>query len=180
MEKDFFPTAEEVKDAIRQALRKFYLNDSFLFHNNVHERTLTFRLGIYLQELFFAWNVDCEYNKNIATVKGNKLLSARYNNLRKLNCGQCTARKNCTVFPDIIIHRRGTSENLLVIEAKKNASEPDKNADIKKIKEYLKESTLKYRYGLFLDFKDSYDETISSLDSNWVPVDSARKRDHKA
>lgn len=180
MEKDFFPTAEEVKDAVRQALRKFYLNDSFLFHNNAHERTLTFRLGIYLQELFSAWNVDCEYNKNIATVEGNKLLSAKCNNLQRLNCGKCTTRKKCNVFPDIIIHRRGTSENLLVIEAKKNASNPDKTADKEKINAYLNESTLKYRYGLFLDFKDSCDETINSLDSNWFPMDSARKRDHRA
>ncbi len=148
---NIFPTEEEMKNALRLALQKFFLNDSFLIHNDVHERTLTFRLGIYLQELFPSWNVDCEYNRNRRAIK--KITTCR--------------EQPRAVFPDIIIHRRGTAQNLLVIEAKKNANKQDKEADIKKIEEYLNDPTLKYRYGLFLDFNDFCQETIQSLENNW-------------
>ncbi|MDD4817790.1 MAG: hypothetical protein PHI85_07460 [Victivallaceae bacterium] len=171
-----FPLAEEVKQALRDALRKFYLNDGYLIHNDVHERTLTFRLGMYLQELFPSWNVDCEYNKNINTLKGNKFLLSRCTYSQKMNCSNCNDRKSCTVFPDIIIHRRCTSQNLLVIEAKKNAAPTDRHNDTAKVKEYLTESTLNYYYGIFLDFKDSYEKTIAFLDSNWYSKENQECR----
>lgn len=167
MSEDVFPLADEIKNALRQALKKLYLNDSYLIHKDVHERSLTFRLGVYLQELFPSWNVDCEYNRNIETIKGNKILFSRCPYFPMATCSKCNDRKLCTVFPDIIIHRRGTSQNLLVIEAKKDADTIEEQTDTEKVKEYLTESTLNYSYGLFLNFKNSYDETIEILDSNW-------------
>ena len=167
MVKDIFPSAEEIKDAVRQALQKFYLNDIYLIHADVHERSLTFRLGMYLQELFPSWNVDCEYNKNIETIRMNKLLGTRCQDFPEMRCRKCGQQRSCTVFPDIIIHRRGTSQNLLVIEAKKDAKASEKDADIQKIDAYLWEFSLKYRCGLFLDFKESLSETIENL--IWFP-----------
>ena len=68
----------------------------------------------------------------------------------------------CTFFPAIIIHKRGIGHELLLIEAKKDASESDRANDIARIKAGLKEDALRYRYGLFLDFKSTRKETEES------------------
>lgn len=146
---------------IIEAIKHLYRNDSYLIDKNVHERAITFRLGMYLQQTFASWNVDCEYNKNIETIKKNKLLSCRCK--KGFECGKCSDRRPCTVFPDIIIHKRDTKNNLLVIEAKCSASQEKREDDIDKLKAYLEERSLRYQYGLFIDFKLSLDETLRSL-----------------
>ena len=152
---------QEIKEKVIIALQCFYSNDAYLIDKNVHERALTFRLGMYLQILFSSWDVDCEYNKNIETFRTNKLLHIRCE--QNGECRTCADIRSCTVFPDIIIHKRGTSENQLVIEAKCNANKTQKNNDLEKLQAYLDEPTLHYKYGLFIDFKESVDETIKSL-----------------
>ena len=47
-----YPKSAEVKHAVNEALRLFYLNDLYLIRHDVHECALTFRLGLYLQQLF--------------------------------------------------------------------------------------------------------------------------------
>ena len=154
---------EKISLKIIEAIKRLYRNDSYLIDKNVHERAITFRLGMYLQQIFASWNVDCEYNKNIETIKKNKLLSCRCNNKKGFECGKCSDRRPCTVFPDIIIHKRDTKNNLLVIEAKCSASPEKREEDIDKLKAYLEERSLCYQYGLFIDFKLSLDETLRSL-----------------
>ena len=159
-----YPKSDEVKRAVNEALRRFYLNDRYLIDHDVNERALTFRLGLYLQQIFTGWDVDCEYNKNCETLRQNKLLSCRCKFKPEFDCVHCTreAKMQCTVFPDIIIHRRGTEHNLLVIEAKKDASDNDRKEDIDKIKAYREEKTLHYRYGLFLDFRSTRNATVDA------------------
>ena len=139
---------QEIKEKVIIALQCFYANDAYLIDKNVHERALTFRLGIYLQILFSSWDVDCEYNRNYQTAHNNKLLSGRCDKEPRFNCKDCGDRRKCTVFPDIIIHQRGTDQNLLVIEAKCNADVQQIDNDKEKIKAYLDEPTLRYQYGL--------------------------------
>lgn len=157
-----YPKSDEVKRAVNEALRRFYLNDRYLIDHDVHERSLTFRLGFYLQRIFSGWDVDCEYNRNRETLRHNKLLSCRCKFTPEFDCAHCTreAKTQCTVFPDIIIHRRGTDCNLLVIEAKKNPSDNSRDEDVDKINAYREENTLHYRYGLFLNFKTELDDTL--------------------
>ena len=154
-----------LKKAVQEAIERFYLNDHYLIDSNVHERTITFRLGLYLQHIFISWDVDCECNKNIETIKKNKLLSCRCK--KGFKCGNCTDCRSCTVFPDIIIHKRETKNNLLVIEAKCNATPEKREEDIDKLKAYLEERSLRYQYGLFIDFKPSLNETLRGL--YWLP-----------
>lgn len=101
--------------------------------------------------------MDCKYNKNWATTLGNKLLAGRCTH--SFACADCGDRRGCTVFPDIIIHKRGTDENLLVIEAKIKAAAKQTREDIEKdkdkIEEYLTEDTLRYRCGVFVSFEDA-------------------------
>ena len=156
-----------IKKAVIDALEHFYLNDRYLIDKNVHERSLTFRLGMYLQQEFSGWDVDCEYNRNCQTFHNNKILSVRCVHEPQFNCEGCNNRKKCTVFPDIIIHKRGTDQNLLVIEAKCNANEQQITEDCEKLQAYLSESTLSYRCGLFINFRRTSADTLSTL--KWFP-----------
>lgn len=155
------PSFEQIKAGAADALERFYRRDIYLVYAGVHERSLTFRLGMYLQQIFPDWDVDCEYNKNRAALGNNKFLSSRCKNSPQWRCADCRGKRDCTVFPDIIIHRRGTSENLLVIEAKIKATCGQKREDQDKIEEYLIEPALRYRYGLFIDFRESFSATVN-------------------
>ena len=148
-----YPKSAEVKHAVNEALRLFYLNDLYLIRHDVHECALTFRLGLYLQQLFSGWDVDCEFNRNCVVGNDPKRVHGWRNGDRSM--------KN--IFPDIIIHRRGTECNLLVIEAKKkNAENQDKIDDTAKVGACIEEETLCYRYGLFLEFKTSLEKTLDA------------------
>jgi hypothetical protein len=148
-----YPKSDEVKRAVNEALRRFYLNDRYLIDHNVNERSLTFRLGFYLQQIFSGWDVDCEFNRNCVIGNDPKRVHDWRNGDRSM--------KN--ISPDIIIHRRGTDSNLLVIEAKKeNSAKKDKIDDTAKVEACIEEETLCYRYGLFLDFKSSLKDTLDS------------------
>ena len=129
---------------VAEALELFYRRDIYLVHVNAHERSLTFRLGMYLQQIFPDWHIDCEYNRNRGDVK------------------RIPGRR--VVYPDIIIHKRGTTCNLLAVEAKPPCSSPDEiEKDRKKIEKYVKSPTLKYRYGLFIEFKMDFESTCANL-----------------
>ncbi len=106
------------------------------------------KLAEYLQEQFPDWNVDCEYNR-----KGMK---------PKLLEGieECDEhRKTNRVFPDIIVHRRNTDDNLLVVELKKSDLNPQ--CDIKKLELFTHtEGEYRYSLGLFIEFEDSQSKLI--------------------
>jgi len=123
----------EKKDIIFKvfyALDKFYHFDKYLLQNNVNEISITHKLACYLQDLFYNFNCDIEFNRNIFDKK------RLYNDsLRK---------------PDIIIHKRGSNKfNYIAIEVKKT-NNTNKNTDFKKISAMLKE--FKYRYGIYIEF----------------------------
>lgn len=149
-----YPPFEDVRSRVEEALRCFYLNDSCLVHIGAHERSMTFRLGMYLQLFFSGWDVDCEYNRKGTRPKTNS--------------------KNRKVLPDVIIHHRNTPENLLAIEAKPPHASQDKiDGDKKKIVEYVEHKPLRYRFGLFIEFKDNFEDTCADL--RWCQLDDDRK-----
>ena len=112
------------------ALQELLVRDAELLIRNVNERTITARLADHLRSRFPEWDVDSEYNRDGDEVK-------------KAN-GEI-------LVPDVIIHRRGTSDNLLVIEVKKsNTAEADEK-DLKKL-DAFKSSHLHYRHALFVKF----------------------------
>lgn len=103
---------------INQALDMLYERDMHLIMNravnsqgrddkhHVGERSIVFRFAHYLQNLiddnggFKEYNLDCEYNRNGA------------------ECKALPSFPNGT-YPDVIIHKRGSNENnLLVLEFK--------------------------------------------------------------
>lgn len=55
-----------------------------------------------------------------------------------------------TIYPDIIVHKRGTDEsNILIIEVKKSTNPDTGVSDKEKINELMKQP-YKYKFGLFL------------------------------
>lgn len=129
----------QTRDRIKKAYNKLLKNDLFLLENNVNERSITHKLAEYLQLEFSDYNVDCEYNRNGLEVKR---LESFKKNISSDNIN------GDSVFPDIIIHHRGTNDNFIVIEAKKTSNSND--SDLTKLKAYKKD--LKYKYAYFISF----------------------------
>jgi hypothetical protein len=123
---------EYLKTIVESAVNTLMNQDSKLLENDSHEISIAFRLGLYLNEAFknTSYNIDLEYNRLLDT-----------KNPKKLN------GKN--VRPDIIIHKRETDkDNLLVIEIKKSSNSQGQENDREKITQYIKE--LNYQNGLAL------------------------------
>ena len=94
-----------------------------------------------MQQKFPTFNVDCEYNR---FEKIEKKLDLPKD---KINWDDTEAK---TVFPDIIIHRRGIQEdNLLVVEIKKSSNNNSGDFDRMKLHTFQQEP-YNYAYGLFL------------------------------
>lgn len=117
--------------------------DSALFEINISERALTHRLWVYLEQLLPEeyknnYFIDCEYNRDGFAEK-----AIRYED----------KDEDSSVYPDIIIHQRCSTGNLLIIEAKKDAIKTDFKNDKKKLKQYCKE--YHYQYAFFINFSTS-------------------------
>ncbi|MBI9010948.1 MAG: hypothetical protein JEZ08_01860 [Clostridiales bacterium] len=124
----------------KNALTKLYTEDKYLIDAFVNERSITHKLGCYLQEEYDTYNVDCEYNRNILDPKS----------ITKKIYMDLTESKN--ILPDIIVHERGTNDrNHLIVECKKNNNR-DYDQDREKLKYYTisRNDNLGYDYGIFL------------------------------
>ena len=131
---------EEVKSRVEQAIGITIERDRVLFENDAAERTITAKLACYIQELFPDWDVDCEYNRHFDGVKRLKDI-----------CNSSGNGEGNAVYPDIIIHRRMTDENLVVIEVKKTTNNSTDDCDLIKLDAFKQE--LGYKHGLFVRFK---------------------------
>ena len=133
--------------ALKFAQLDLYNKDQYLIvrktdlsNEEIHlsERSIVFRFALYLfnrlqnSDLYY-YDLDCEYNRNIDLEK-----KYHSNNGEILGC-----------YPDIIIHKRGTNDdNLLVIEVKTWwNSNTDHDED--KLRDLTKQtSDYRYEYGL--------------------------------
>ncbi|MBN3561287.1 hypothetical protein [Aliamphritea spongicola] len=145
-----------IGEKVFQALEKFLEHDSFLLEIDANERSLTHRVAIYLQELFPELDVDCEYNRDNHDPK--ELLIPGGDPDTYDTDAQ-------TVYPDIIIHKRKTNKNLLVLEFKKTSSRVSDKKDFMKLREYQRQ--LGYKHALFIEFGVGYgNEGISRVE--WI------------
>ena len=150
--------------SLMEALKDFYDHESQLIEFKVSERALTHKLAEHLQKRFKGYNVDCEYNKigknpkRVLSLIEQMKLSGKCN----ADCDRCTQNK-CVVFPDIIVHRRGVDDNLLVIEAKTGWSRKKQSDDLKKISALTKSDEFKYKLGISLRFYEDLNSTLNSF-----------------
>lgn len=159
------------EEKLLKALKKLYEKDGELLKIEASERSIAFRLGIYLDELFGneeGLSVDCEYNR-----KGDKpkaLVTKRY------------------TYPDLIVHKREIhKDNRMVLEIKSKAKyDVGFKHDEEKLKAFTKteEEPYKYKIGahIFITskvcdiawYKEGKVEKIDFYtinDNEFVPVD---------
>jgi len=136
---------DELKQLLAEALNQLYEKDKSLILRRANERSITFRFGIYFEELvkkssFKHLNIDAEYNRNG----------------EKYKWMPSELKRNST-YPDILLHQRETNnENKLFIEFKGhwNTNEKARDIDIKKL-EYFTSQNDEYRYtlGVFVELE---------------------------
>ena len=134
---------EDIKERVLSAIVDLYRYDGDLLDRDANERSITHKLAEHLQRQFPEWNVDCEYNRQGKAVKR---LAGLYKK-GDISDSDCEAK---TVFPDIIVHKRGREDNLIVIEVKKRSSTSSRTKDIKKLKSFTKYPEFGYCTSLFL------------------------------
>ncbi|HET8791176.1 MAG TPA: hypothetical protein VFM75_08195 [Modicisalibacter sp.] len=122
-----------------QALHTLTERDAFLLKKAANERAISFRLAMHLQSVFPSWDVDCEYNCwNSSNKRMNHIITTT----------DTAATEARTVYPDIVIHKRGTSQNLAAIEISKSTNDFGKHQDVKKLKAY--KAQIGYAYAVLL------------------------------
>lgn len=103
-----YPGILEIQQKIKNAIERLFIRDHYLLEHNVNERSISHKLALYLQvEFGEAWNVDCEYNRSNQYVKKLLIIGPKHIRLDDMDAK--------TVYPDIIVHRCGKEDNLLVI-----------------------------------------------------------------
>jgi hypothetical protein len=126
-------------DAVIFALHTLMERDAHLLDVDANERSITFRFAMYLQSKLSDWEIDCEFNRDGVDPKRLVYLGLHPDS---------DDEEAKTVFPDVIAHRRGTTQNFLVIEFKKSTSRVDREIDLQKLRGYKQQ--LGYEYALFV------------------------------
>ncbi len=140
---------------------RLLLDDSYLLTENLSERSISHRLGIYRYQAFLAsYDVDCKYNQFVNTGKNRKYILADRRRIVEIGKIEDNSSQEETVIgevlPDIIIHHRGNSEdNLLAIEVKKskNCCQKERRYNEGKLKRYTSGkygNLLFYKYRVFI------------------------------
>jgi hypothetical protein len=128
----------EVEQKFKRAVDQLMIHDRQLLVADVHERTLTAQLAHYLSNEFPNWDVDCEYNR-----RGDLTKRLHW---RDGPPGDQSEK----VYPDIIIHRRNTNANLVVVEAKKD--DGDVEEDEKRVAAFKASGDFAYEHGVLIRF----------------------------
>lgn len=133
-------TVNQVHEALKKAILTLQKNDYHLLAIDCHERSIAHRLAIYIEKQFSDFHVDCEYNRETSNPKK---VSSENNEDPK------------SVFPDIIVHIRGTDTNILAIEVKKTSnSKATDDHDNQKLKRYHSELNYMYTSYIVVDTTD--------------------------
>lgn len=134
-----------------KALSQLVENDSYLLKANLSERSIAHRLALYLTKLFSDFDVDCEYNGDIDSAGLRKILDIPREVMEELAVRSINDNDTYNIFPDIILHQRGSNaRNLLVVEIKKsNSYQKMREYDLVKLKAFTNQ--YQYRLGVFLE-----------------------------
>ena len=141
---------DEIEKKVRRSLALLLKQDRFLLEIDVNERSITHKLAEYLQLEFPEWHVDCEYNRSGPLPKRLQITADT-----PVRADDTEAQ---TVYPDIIVHRRNTDENLLVIEVKKSSNRNRAEWDRQKLEAFKEAEDYKYDYAVFLKFETRNDQ----------------------
>ena len=129
--------------SVLAAIEVLLASDRYLLDVDANERSISHRLAFHLNGRFDGYDVDCEYNRDDIYPKRIRRLD--------LHPDEDDDERQ-TVFPDIIVHRRGAKDNYLVVEVKKSSSRVDRAIDMAKLQCYKADQCLEFRFALFLEF----------------------------
>ena len=132
-----WPDFSAMKSRLQRAMDRLKDHDKYLLQHG-HEQAITHRLAMYLQDEFPTWHVDVEFNRNLGERK--RLSYARD--------GEPEAHQH-DIRPDIIVHRRGTVQHLLIVEAKKHR-ENCVDAEAKLRAATVPTDSLHYEFGILV------------------------------
>jgi hypothetical protein len=131
------------------------LHDKYLAIADVNERSISHRLAIYLEdeinEWLDGWHVDCEYNRDVSSPREPYTKRLDLYEMNQV-CVSVDDEHATTVYPDIIVHKRGTNQNLLVIEMKKSSATRNGRFD-KERKLPAYKIQLGYKYAAFVHIR---------------------------
>lgn len=137
--------------------------DKYLVENNLSERSICHRLAVYLEQNISGFSIDCEYNGDNDSPDHRKhiyYLESECNKIFGQDDETEYVNKESRIYPDIIIHTRGSNkigDNLLAIEVKKstNRNRQEIAWDNIKIKSYTSpanENHYNYLFGAIVLF----------------------------
>jgi len=130
---------KNVGEKVRRALVKLLEVDEFLLRVDANERSISHRLAQHIAAEFPDWNVDCEYNRD-----GHEPKRVRLEPITV----ESDDTEGTTVYPDIIVHKRGEANNFLVLELKKTNDRRGNNFDFQKLSAYQQQ--LAYQFAVFV------------------------------
>jgi hypothetical protein len=140
-----------VPSMVARAIEESLKENVKLLELDVNERSITHKIAEQLQKVFreYDFDVDCEYNRDRHEPK---LLDLP---IDMVATNETEAK---TVYPDIIVHKRDSKENLVVIEAKKSTNS-DTEIDVLKLKQFKKKLGYSFCYQLKIEVGKSVDRT---------------------
>lgn len=103
---------DDAKRSIERAVHMLIKKDIYLLEHDLHERTITHYLAIYLAEQFPEWNVDFEYNRDCNKDEGLKNVVKTIEKLVADNY------EDHAVYADIVVHHRGPARNYGPVETR--------------------------------------------------------------
>ena len=142
---------EELEKIIHLSLDRLYLNEKNILTReyNIGERTISNKLGNYIDMIISGqYDVDVEYNRMRTKYDHNDLGNLMGKTLNWEHSGEGSS----FVYPDIIIHKRDTSINIVEIEVKMSWKNRKKDYDYLKINEYMKQ--LGYQFGVYIELHE--------------------------
>ena len=129
-----------VRRRVEAALAELFRSHERLMAVDANERSVTHHLANCIAAEFTDWDVDAEYNRDGYDPKQLQLPAS------DASSDDTNAK---TVYPDVIVHRRGTKDNCLVLEVKK-ATGGSIDHDHKKLKAFTSADGLGYTWGVHL------------------------------
>lgn len=129
----------QLRGLVTDSLSDLIEHEWTLAMTGIGERSITSQLFRFMAARFQGteWDVDHEYNRNIDLSKA-------------ISFSHSDDTGDQRIYPDIIVHKRGSDENLLVIEAKKGTVTDDNDLD--KVRALVTSRDYGYEWGLLLTF----------------------------
>jgi hypothetical protein len=144
-------TQQSINDLLMSAINGFLAEEQQLLAGGVREEALCHHLARDLQLQFAGWNVDTEYDK------------MHIDGLPAAKKYITSAGRERSAIPDIIVHHRQTTENLLALEIKRLGDLRGREEDFDKLRAY-KSPPYSHQFTVFLELGWQDDRALAFVE----------------